>query len=212
MNNQGKLGCGCLLFILIVCMVIIGLFVHPATLRFVGNQFRYEDKLFVSDTIFVPRFTEDKHGDLYIDAFREFWAGNGKTVTIEDDSILGVSIVDMVIKMGKARGIKETVIMKVELAGEGRAKINTLHEKLSALGIKKVIVVVPEYASRRFHLLFNSIKDDRVVYLIKPVNVPYFKKDKWWKDSTSRLLLIKELCAIVSFNVERFKYGEKKGR
>lgn len=210
MNNAGKVGCGCLLFILICCMVIIGLLIHPATLKFIGNQFRYEDKIFASDALLVPRFVEDKNGDLYIDAFREFWAGNGKTIIIEDDRILGVSIIDFIFKMAKARGLNENVIKKVEISGKGKAKISILHEKLSTMGLKKVIVIVPEYTSRRFHILFNSLKDDRVLYLIKPATVPYFNKDSWWKDGTSRLLLMKELCAIVSYHLERFKYGEKK--
>jgi hypothetical protein len=34
--------------------------------------------------------------------------------------------------------------------------------------------------------------------------------DRWWKDSGSRMILIREIGAIGSFYFNRFKYGEKK--
>jgi len=43
MNNKGKVGCGCLVFILVICMVLAGISMHPISLKFIGNQFRYED-------------------------------------------------------------------------------------------------------------------------------------------------------------------------
>jgi len=118
MNNKGRVGCGCLIFILVVCMVGAGIFMHPFTLKFIANQFRYEDKIFQSDVIFVPRFSEDKNGESYIEAFREFRAGNGKAIWVEDDKLLGMNISEMVLKMAKERGIKDGVIKKIEIDGE----------------------------------------------------------------------------------------------
>lgn len=210
MNNKGRVGCGCLIFILVVCMVGAGIFMHPFTLKFIANQFRYEDKIFQSDVIFVPRFSEDKNGELYIATFSEFWAGNGKAIWVEDDKLLGMNISEMVLKMAKERGIKDGVIKKIEVDGEGKTKAGKIKEYIEKTGVKKVILVVPEYASRRFHLVFGSPKDDeKVLFLIKPVSVSYFKKDKWWKESVSRDILLKELSLIGSYYFDKFKYGVK---
>jgi len=210
MNNRGKAGCGCLIFILVACMIITGILVHPFSLKTIGSQLRYEDKIFPSDVIFVPRFFEDKSGELYTEAFREYWAGNGKTIWIEDDKILGMSILDIVAKTAQTRGIKEGVLKKIAVEGEGRIKVNKTQEAFSKIGVKKVIILVPEYASRRFHLLYSPPKEGaQTVYLIKPVNVSYFKKDKWWKETMSRDMFLKEISYMTSYFLERFKYGEK---
>ncbi|MCK7468493.1 MAG: hypothetical protein MZU91_10590, partial [Desulfosudis oleivorans] len=68
------------LFVLIVIMVLTGALIHPISLEFIGNQFQYEDKIFTSDAIFVPRFPEDRNGELYVEAFRDYSAGNGKLI------------------------------------------------------------------------------------------------------------------------------------
>ena len=210
MRTEGKAGCGCLIVILVFFMVIIGVMIHPFTLKSIGNQFKYEDKIFPSEAIFVPRFIEDKNGELYIDAYREYWAGNGKAIWVEEDKIFGISIMDIILKMAKTRGVKEEVIKKMEVDSEGRKKVDKIKEIFASMGIKKVIILVPEYASRRFHLLYGSSEEGKTLYLIKAVNVSYFKKDKWWKDGASRIILIRELCSMGTYYVERFKYGEKK--
>ncbi len=210
MGSTGKAGCGCLIFLLIVCMVCVGIFIHPFTLKLVGKQFVYEDKIFPSDALFVPRFPEDKNGEVYAEAFREFWAGNGKAIWIEDDRILGMSILDIVGRMAKSRGVPEGSLKKLEVEGEGAARIARIEAAFSKMGAKRVVIVVPEYASRRFHAIYGSSKDgSKVSYLIKPVIVSCFKKDKWWKDRLSREILFDEASRMASYYVERFKYGEK---
>ena len=57
---------------LIIIMVLTGALIHPISLSIIGNQFRYEDKIFTSDVIFVPRFPEDRNGELYVEAFRNY--------------------------------------------------------------------------------------------------------------------------------------------
>lgn len=210
MNHKGLVGCGCLIVILVIIMVLTGALMHPITLRFIGNQFRYEDKIFTSDAIFVPRFPEDKHGELYVEAFREFAAGNGKMIFVEDDVILGTSIVELVNKMARARNVKEEGVKKLVTSGEGLINAQKIKEQLERQGLRKIIILVPEYASRRFHLMFDSSRTEgRVLYLIKPVHVTFFKKDKWWKESDSRGTLTNEVFAMGAYYLQRFKYGEK---
>ncbi|HOJ42685.1 MAG TPA: hypothetical protein PK800_01065 [Syntrophorhabdaceae bacterium] len=208
MNNKGKAGCGCLFILLVIIMVFIGLFIHPFTLKIIGKQFRYEDKIFKSDVIFVPYFSEDKFGDTYIEAFREYYAGNGRAIWIEDDKVLGASVFDIVIQLAKARGIKENVIFKVDLDKDEKARAEKIKNLFVKSGVKKVIVIVPEYASKRFHLLFNE--EERLTFIIKPVQVFYFKMDRWWKDGVSRQLLFREACEIGSIYFQRFKIGDIK--
>jgi hypothetical protein len=210
MNHRGLAGCGCLIVILVIIMVLTGALIHPITLRFIGNQFRYEDKIFTSDVIFVPRFPEDKNGELYVEAFREYSAGNGKLIFVEDDTILGTSIVELVNRMAKTRNVKEEGVKKIVASGEGLINAQKIKEQIERQGVRKVIILVPEYASRRFHLMFDSSKvEGKTLYLIKPVNVTFFKKDKWWKESNSRGVLTNEVFAIGSYYLQRFKYGEK---
>jgi hypothetical protein len=194
MGNKGKSGCGCLLFILVVCMVLVGALMHPFTLKLIAKQMRHEDKIVPADIIFVPRFVEDKNGELYMDAFREYWAGNGKSIYVEEDKIFGVSIETLITRLAATRGIKENVVKVIDTEGEGMAKQSKINDKFKAMGAKKVVILVPEYASKRFHLLYNSLQGDgKVLYMIKPAEVTYFKKDMWWKDSASRLVLFKEI-------------------
>lgn len=211
MGKHGRIGCGCLIFILIVCMVIAGIFIHPLTLKMIGKQFRYEDKIVQADIIFVPRFIEDRGGELYTESFREYWAGNGKAIFVEEDKIFGVSLTELIQKMAKTRGIKETVIKSLETDGAEVLKAAKIKERFAGMGYKKIIIIVPEYASRRFHLLYGSSQADaRTVYMIKPVAVTFFKMDRWWKESISRLIVTKELYNIGFHYLARFKYGESK--
>lgn len=194
MENKGKSGCGCLLFILVVCMVLVGALMHPFTLKLIVKQMRHEDKIIPADIIFVHRFVEDKNGELYTDAFREYRAGNGKLVYVEEDKIFGVSIESLITELATKKGIKENVVKVIDAEGESADKLSKINEKFQVMGYKKVIVLVPEYASKRFRLLYDSLRGDgKILYMIKPVEVTYFKKDKWWKDSTSRLALLKEI-------------------
>ena len=210
MGSKGKVGCGCLIFLLVICMVCVGIFIHPLTLKVIGGQFVYGDKMFPSDVIFVPRFPEDRNGELYAEAFREFWAGNGKTVWIEDDKILGMSILDIVSRMAKSRGVPEGILKKLEVEGEGTAKIARTEAAFAKMGMRRVIIIVPEYASRRFHMTYGASKDGaKVAFLIKPVSVSYFKRDRWWKETLSRGMLFREVSFLVSYYTERFKYGGK---
>jgi hypothetical protein len=210
MSNKGMAGCGCLIVVLIIIMVLTGVLIHPISLRFIGNQFRYEDKIFTSDVIFVPRFPEDRNGELYVEAFRDYSAGNGKLIFVEDDTILGTSIVELVNKMAKSRNVKEDALKKLGGSGEGLVKAQKIKEQIEKQGIRKVIILVPEYASRRFHLMYDSSKTNgRTIYFIKPVHVTFFKRDTWWKDSDSRSTLANETAAIGSYYLQRFKYGEK---
>ena len=168
MNNKGKVGCGCLVFILVICMVLAGISMHPISLKFIGNQFRYEDKIFQSDIVLVPRFSEDKNGELYIEAFREFWAGNGRGIWLEDDKILGISVSEIVMKQAKERGIKEGIIKKIGQNNGDKDKIEALKKHIERTGAHKVIIIVPEYASRRFHLLYSSNKkNEKSLFLIE---------------------------------------------
>jgi len=209
-NRKGKAGCGCLLFVVIVCMVLVALLIHPFSLRVLTGLLVYQDKIVPSDALLVPRFFEDKNGEVYQEAFREFWAGNGKMIYVEDDQVLGMSVKEIVARMAKQRGIKEDVVKGLELRSEDGALVSKLKERLAQLGVKKVVILVPEYASRRFHLMYGSEEaNDKVVFLVKPVSVSYFKREKWWANEFSRTALQRELYGLGSFYFSRFKYGAK---
>lgn len=200
MGSGGKAGCGCLIGILVVVMVLIGVFMHPMSLKFIAGQLRYQDKIVPADAVFVPRFIEDRKGDLYAEAFREYFAGNGRAIYVEDDVVLGASVAGSVSRMARERGVKDNVIKGIDPGPDEEAGAKVLKEKLKALGVKKVIVIVPEYVSRRYHYIYSSSGGPNAVfYMIKPVQVPYFQKDRWWRDSFSRSIMMRELCASLSY-------------
>ncbi len=208
-GNEGRIGCGCLLFFLIAAMVAAGILIHPFTLKLIAARFHYADKIMPSDAIFVPRMEEDKNGEVYTEAFREYWAGNGKVIWVEDDRVFGYSMKDIVGRMAKDRGIKEDIVKKVELEGSDTAKAQTVRQTFAKQGIRKIIVIVPDYASRRFHLLYGSSAPDQLVFLVKPASVSYFKQDKWWRSDVSRSALLQEVYKIAVIYIDRFKYGGK---
>ncbi|MDR2017424.1 MAG: hypothetical protein LBQ00_00845 [Syntrophobacterales bacterium] len=206
MKTGGKTGRGCLLSILVCLLVAIGLSVHPISLKLMGGQLRHEDKIFPSDALFVPRFEEDRDGDLYIDAFREYWAGNGRIIYVEEDRAFGTSILEPIHRMAQQRGIKDNVVRKIEVEGDDIGKTRKTKRAFAALGLKKMIILVPEYASRRYHILYrDSVINGKMVYLIKPVGVSSFKIDRWWKEGRSRIIFLREVFAMASLAVDRFK-------
>src|SRR5271157_44901 len=142
-NRKGKAGCGCLLFVVIVCMVLVALLIHPFSLRVLTGLLVYQDKIVPSDALLVPRFFEDKNGELYQEAFREFWAGNGRMIYVQDDQVLGMSVKEIVSKMAKQRGIKEDVVKKLDIGSEDKAAVSKLTEELEQVGVKKAILLVP---------------------------------------------------------------------
>ncbi len=208
--GKGRAGCGCLIFVLIACMILAGVLAHPFSLRIMAGRFRHEDKVVPCDAIFVPRIPEDKNGEVYIDAFREYWAGNGKAIWVEDDRLFGFSMKDIVGRMAKERGIKEGAVHAVAVEGDDAAKAQAARAALLKQGIKKIVLVVPGYASKRYQLLYGSAKgDDPMLVLVEPVSVSYFKADKWWSDDLSRTLMAREFYRTGLFYIKRFKHDEK---
>lgn len=205
-GEQGKVGCGCLFFSFLALLVALFLFLHPLTLRIVGKQLIYADKVHYSDVIFVPKFSEDTEGETYVAAFEELKKGSAKSIWIEDYEILRTSVVSILKKLAKERGIKEDLIKGVNLNGNEAEKRKTLAELLKKERAKKTIVMVPEYASRRFHILYRSSENGEQVFFVVPVKVRYFNSEKWWKESVSRDVVIKEYAAILSIFLDNFKY------
>lgn len=211
-NHKGGIGCGCLLFVLIICMIIAAALIHPFSLRFLGNRFSYHDKIMPSDAIFVPRFVEDKDGEVYIDAFRQYWEGNGKSIWIEDDRVFGFTMKDIVIRMAQQRGIKAGVIHSIELKGDDIAKASQVREVLAQHEIRRVVLVVPEYASRRFHSLYGTGESEAGrpgIFLVKSVDVPYFQPDRWWRSDESRSMMMREMYRLAAMTLGGFKSGDK---
>ncbi len=205
--GKGRTGCGCLIFILVVCMILAGLLAHPFSLRMMATGFHHEDKVVPCDAIFVPRFAEDTNGEVYAEAFREYWAGDGKTIWVEDDTLLGMSVRDIVARMAKEKGVKENIVRGLTLVGDDAAKARDARAALAKQKIRKIVLIVPGYASKRYQLLYNS--DDSMLVLVKPVRVSYFKADKWWSDSASRGLMEREFYRVGLYCAKRFKHDEK---
>jgi hypothetical protein len=191
-TQGGRKGCGCLLFVLIVCMVSLGALVHPFSLRSLAGCLRYQDRIVPADVIVVPRFPEDRGGELYTEAFREYWSGNGKSIVIEDDHVLGFTLKDIIGRLAKERGIKEAVVRAIETEGDDPTRAAGIKEALKKQGIRKIVLVVPSYSSRRFHSLYGSADANGMMFLVKAVDVSYFRNDQWWKKSLSRSLVWRE--------------------
>jgi hypothetical protein len=111
--------------------------------------------------------------------------------------------------MAKQRGVKEDIVKGMEIRLEEKASVPKVRERLARAGVRRAILIVPEYASERFHMLYSSGgQSDNILFLVKPVNVSYFKREKWWANEFSRAALQNELYGIGSFYFSRFKYGQ----
>lgn len=209
--QKGRAGCGCLLFVLIACMIFAAAMVHPFSLKIIAGRLRHEDKLVPCDAIYVPRFVEDKDGEVYADAFREYWAGNGKTIWVENDHVLGLSLKDLVARMAKERGIKDAgAVRAIDVEGDEAAKAHMAMEALTKHGVRKLIVVVPDYSSKRYQMLYAGEKEGGgATVLIKPVHVSYFKLDKWWRDEFSRSMMEKEVLRTAMLIGKHFRSGKE---
>ncbi len=211
-TQKGGVGCGCLLLVLVVCMVLAAAFLHPFSLRFMVNRLQYGDRIMPCDVIFVPRFVEDKDGEVYSEAFREYWAGNGKSIWIENDHVFGFAMKDIVDRMAKERGIKEEAVKALELEGDDLAKAAQVRSTLAKHGVRKAVLVVPDYASRRFRTIYASEEPssrDSVLFLVKPVSMSYFKGDNWWRSDVSRSIMFREFYRFCALLFNRFMYGDK---
>ncbi len=135
--GKGKAGCGCLIFALVACMVLAGALVHPFSLRIMAGRFRHEDKVVPCDAIFVPRIPEDKNGEVYTEAFREYWAGDGKAIWVEDDRLFGLGMKDIVGRMARERGIKEDAVHALSVEGDDAAKARAVRAALQEAGDQK---------------------------------------------------------------------------
>jgi len=208
--SKGGVGCGCLVFIVVLVIILSGLLIHPFSLRLIGSRFYYADKIMPANAIYVPRFPEDKNGEVYVDAFHEFWSGNGKLIWIENDHIFGFSLKDIIARMASERRIKEDAVRSLDVEGDDLVKATQVKRAFSKLGYSKVVVVVPDYASRRFHRLYDLKEGSKgTVFLIKPVRVSYFKPEQWWKDGFSRKLVGHELSEMALYFVHGFKGSNK---
>lgn len=208
--SAGRAGCGCLIMMLVVFLVIAALMMHPFSLRLLADRLIYKDAIVTSDAIVAPYFPEDKNGELFMDAFREFWAGNGKFILVEEQRVFGLSLTELVRSLAKERGIREPVIKKLDVGFEAPANPLRLREKVAALRLKKVIVVVPDYASRRFHTAFNLSKDEKTIYLIRPVSMSYFSKERWWRNAATRGIVASEIYDTLSLHTGRLASGKGK--
>jgi hypothetical protein len=184
-----------LIFLLVLCMIITAACIHPISLRLFAGQLSYSDRIIAADIILVPRFSEDKNGELYTEAFREYWAGNGKSILVEEDKAFGFSMKDIVSKMAIERGVKENAIRAVSTKGSDKEKAAHIKEFIRKLNVKKVLMIAPSYSSRRLHYLYGSnetYSKKVMIYLVKSTDVSYFTKDNWWKSGPSRSIALKE--------------------
>ena len=141
----------------------------------------------------------------YSDAFREYFAGNGRAIYVENDRLLERDIGVIVTRMAQDRGVKERVIKTVDSGNGTAARQSGIKKKLKAAGLKKVIIIVPEYAARRFHMMYSR-DTGGTLYMIKPLKVSYFQGDSWWRDSLSRALTAHEMYTVLmDYYKERIK-------
>lgn len=207
MNDSGKTGCGCLIVVLVIIMVIAGLSFHPVSLRSFTKFLRYEDIATTADAVFVPRFGEDTKDELYRDAFREYFAGNGRIIYIQNDMRYGKDISVILGEMARERGVKENIVRIIDPGNADDTVQAVIKGKLKAAGLKKIIVIVPEYASRRYHMIYSR-ETAGVLYMIKPIKVSYFQNERWWRDDLSRGIMAREAYNLALYGFALFRSKE----
>ena len=190
--NKGRAGCGCLLFAARrlhgrrgcahPSFLVQGLAAASATRtdRAVRRRFRAA----------VRRKT--RTGRSTREAFREYWAGNGKAIWVENDRVLGLTMKEIVARMAKARGIKEGAIKAwTSRKATRRSRLPRRSRRSQNRGSRRWSSWCP-ITPRRDSTCSTSRGrkgEGPLLFLVKPVEVSYFKTDKWWKDDLSRALM-----------------------
>lgn len=201
----GRAGCGCLIFALIVLMIFVGILMHPASLRFLARLLIYSDRTQFSDVTFVPKTEEDHGGEIYLYAFEELRNGNSKSLLVEEFSFIDVKISELLVKVAKERGLKNGPISGIKLEGDLKSKAKALKDFCKKRGIKKVTVLVPDYSSRKYAIIFRDLQSNEINFLIKPVSISIFNRERWWKDASSRILFFREISEILCVEKDKVK-------
>jgi hypothetical protein len=101
--------------------------------------------------------------------------------------------------MGKAlltrAGFSASTLHAVQTTRQSEtAEARLAAERLSSMGIKSVVVVVPDYKSRRLDRIYRRICAQRgIVARTLAVSTPQFSADNWWQARQSRKLFFTEM-------------------
>jgi hypothetical protein len=152
-----------------------------------------------ADAVLVPTadwLRNDYGSEPLIEAAKLVESGLGASLWLTCPISYGVSECDI----GKAfltrAGFRASALQAVQTTTPlpATAEASLAAERLYSMGIKSVVVVVPDYQSRRLGRVYRRICAQRgIVARTLAVSTPQFNADNWWQARQSRKLFLTEI-------------------
>jgi hypothetical protein len=138
---------------------------------------------------------DDFVSERLIEAAKLVQSGLGASLWVTCPTLYGVSECEI----GKAfltqAGFRAPTLQAIQTTFQPEtAEARLAAEQLSSRGIKSVVVVVPDYESRRLDGIYRRICAQRgIVARTLAVSTPQFNADNWWQARQSRKVFFDEM-------------------
>jgi hypothetical protein len=151
-----------------------------------------------ADAVLVPTadwLRDDFGSERLIEAAKLVESGLSASLWVTCPTSYGVSECEM----GKAfltrTGFSAPTLRPIQTTRQPEtAEARLAAERLYSMGIKSVVVVVPDYKSRRLDRIYRRICAQRgIAARTLAVSTPQFNADNWWQARQSRELVFTEL-------------------
>jgi hypothetical protein len=151
-----------------------------------------------ADAVLVPTadwLRDDFGSERLIEAAKLVESGLGASLWLTCPTSYGVSECDIARAFLTRAGFRASTLWAVQTAPlPETAEARLTAERLYSMGIKSVVVVVPDYKSRRLDRIYRRICAQRgIVARTLAVSTPLFNADNWWQARQSRELFFTEM-------------------
>jgi hypothetical protein len=138
---------------------------------------------------------DDFGSERLIEAAKLVESGLGPSLWVTCPTSYGVSECEIGKAFLRRAGFRASTLRAVQTTLQPEtAEARLAAEQLSSMGIKSVVVVVPDYKSRRLDRLYRRICAQRgIVARTLAVSTPQFNADNWWQARQSRKLFFHEM-------------------
>lgn len=138
---------------------------------------------------------DDPGSERLIGAATLVQSGLGASLWVTCPISYGVSECEIAKAFLTRAGFRASMLQAIQTTRQPEtAEARLAAERLYSMGIKSVVVVVPDYKSRRLDRIYQHISAQRgIVARTLAVSTPQFSADNWWQARQSRKLFFTEM-------------------
>jgi hypothetical protein len=174
-------------------------------LRFCGRALLTQNRnipLRLTDAVLVPTadwLRDDFVSERLIEAAKLVESGLGASLWATCPTSYGVSECEIGKALLTQAGFNASMLQAIQTAplletAEARLAVDRLH----SMGIKSVVVVVPDYEGRRVDRMYRRICAELgIASTTRAVSTPQFSADDWWRTRQSRKVFFNEMIRLV---------------